>query len=49
MNNKTVRDVFSYIEKKTVNSFFIYQGTKIDLDRKVSIDPERSTGSDNSS
>lgn len=37
MNNKTVRDVFSYIEKNS-EFIFIYQGTKIDLDRKVSID-----------
>lgn len=36
MNNKTVRDVFSYIEKNS-EFIFIYQGTKIDLDRKVSI------------
>ena len=37
MNNKTVRDVFSYIEKNS-EFIFIYQGTKIDLDRNVSID-----------
>lgn len=36
MNNKTVRDVFSHIEKNS-EFIFIYQGTKIDLDRKVSI------------
>lgn len=36
MNNKTIRDVFSYIEKNS-EFIFIYQGTKIDLDRKVSI------------
>lgn len=36
MNNKTVRDVFSYIEKNS-EFIFIYQGIKIDLDRKVSI------------
>ena len=37
MNNKTVRDVFSYIEKNS-EFIFIYQGTKIDLEIKVSID-----------
>lgn len=36
MNNRTVRDIFSYIEKNS-EFIFIYQGTKIDLDRKVSI------------
>lgn len=36
MNNKTIRDVFSYIEKNS-EFIFIYQGIKIDLDRKVSI------------
>lgn len=37
MENKSVRDVFSYIEKNS-EFIFIYQGTKIDLNRKVSID-----------
>ena len=37
MNNTTVRDVFSHIEKNS-EYIFIYQGTKIDLDRSVSID-----------
>lgn len=36
MNNKTVRDVFSHIEKNS-EFIIIYQGTQIDLDRKVSI------------
>lgn len=37
MNNTTVRDVFSHIEKNS-EYIFIYQGTKIDLDRSVSVD-----------
>lgn len=37
MENKSVRDVFSYIEKNS-EFIFIYQETKIDLNRKVSID-----------
>ncbi|MCD8136913.1 MAG: hypothetical protein LUH01_13595 [Parabacteroides gordonii] len=37
MNNTTVRDVFSCIEKNS-EYIFIYQGTKIDLDRSVSVD-----------
>lgn len=36
MNNRTIREVFSYIEKNS-EFIFIYQGSKIDLDRKVSV------------
>lgn len=37
MNNRTVKDVFSYIEKNS-EFIFVYHGSDINLNRKVSVD-----------
>lgn len=37
MNNRTVKDVFSYIEKNS-EFIFVYHGSNIDLNRKVNVD-----------
>lgn len=37
MNNRTVKDVFSYIEKNS-EFIFVYHGSNINLNRKVNID-----------
>ncbi len=37
MNNRTVKDVFDYIEKNS-EFIFVYHGSNIDLDRKVNVD-----------
>lgn len=37
MNNRTVKDVFSYIEKNS-EFIFVYHGSNINLNRKVSVD-----------
>lgn len=42
MNNKTVKEVFSYIEKNS-EFIFVYHGSKVDLNRKVSIDANGQT------
>ena len=38
MNDRTVEDVFEYIEKKTVSLFLCMHGSNIDLHRKVNLD-----------
>lgn len=42
LNNKTVKEVFSYIEQNS-EFIFVYHGSKVDLNRKVSIDANEQT------
>lgn len=42
MNNRTVKDVFSFIEKNS-EFIFVYHGSKIDLNRKVNVDVNNQT------
>lgn len=42
MNNRTVKDVFSYIEKNS-EFIFVYHGSNINLNRKVSVDVNNQT------
>ena len=37
MNNRTVKDVFNYIEKNS-EFIFVYHGSNINLNRRVSVD-----------
>lgn len=42
MNNRTVKDVFSYIEKNS-EFIFVYHGSNINLNRKVNVDVSNQT------
>jgi len=42
MNNRTVKDVFSYIEKNS-EFIFVYHGSNINLNRKVNVDVNNQT------
>lgn len=42
MNNRTVKDVFSYIEKNS-EFIFVYHGSNINLNRKVNVDVDNQT------
>ena len=42
MNNRTIKDVFSYIEKNS-EFIFVYHGSNINLNRKVSVDVNNQT------
>ena len=42
MNNRTVKDVFNYIEKNS-EFIFVYHGSNINLNRKVSVDVHNQT------
>ena len=42
MNNRTVKDVFSYIEKNS-EFIFVYHGSNINLNRRVNVDVDNQT------
>lgn len=42
MNNRTIKDVFSYIEKNS-EFIFVYHGSNINLNRKVNVDVNNQT------
>ena len=42
MNNRTVKDVFSYIEKNS-EFIFVYHGSNINLNKKVNVDVNNQT------